>query len=187
MNEDYTGKDSFSRSVMRELFDWVESAMVAVVSVVLIFTFVVRMAGVDGDSMNPTLHHKDRLLITRLFMEPKYRDIVVVTKPNLRGEPLIKRVIATEGQVIDIDFGEGIVYVDGEALDEDDYIAEYTYLKYDQKFPLTVPEGHVFVMGDNRNASWDSRDTSIGAIDERYILGKVIYRVLPYDQMGVPK
>jgi len=79
-----------------------------------------------------------------------------------------------------------VVYVDGEALDEH-YVAEPTYTGYDVEFPQTVPQGHVFVMGDNRNASWDSRTSAVGMVDERYILGKVIYRLMPYTKMGVPK
>jgi len=187
MNEDYTPLDSVCRSVMRELFDWVEASMTAVVCVVLIFTFVARMAGVDGDSMCPTLHNQNRLIITRLFYSPKQDDIVVITKPNFRDEPLIKRIIAVEGQTIDIDFQKGIVYVDGVEKEEGDYVSEPTYLSYDMEFPATVPPGCVFVMGDNRNNSWDSRDKAVGMVDSRYILGRVLYRVLPYNDMGVPK
>jgi len=186
MNEEFYPQESLGKSVMRELFDWVEAGMVAVVAVVLLFTFVARMAGVDGESMLPTLCHNDRLIITRMLYEPARGDIVVVTKPNSRGEPLVKRVIATGGQVVDIDFQQGVVYVDGEALDEH-YVAEPTYTGYDVEFPQTVPQGHVFVMGDNRNASWDSRTSAVGMVDERYILGKVIYRLMPYTKMGVPK
>ncbi len=110
--------------------------------------------------------------------QPSRGDIVVVTKPNSENEPLIKRVIALEGQTVDIDFSKGIVYVDGEALDEP-YVNTPTNLRYDVKFPITVPKGDLFVLGDNRNGSLDSRSSRIGFIDTRYVLGKVYLRIFP--------
>lgn len=98
---------------------------------------------------------------------------------------MVKRVIATEGQTIEIDFDRGRVYVDGELLDEP-YIAEPTHNQLDFQGPQTVPEGCVFVMGDNRNASSDSRRAQIGMVDERLIVGKVLLRVFPFDSIGVP-
>ena len=172
-------------SFASEAYDWVESALNALLTVILIFVFLVRTIGVVGSSMYPTLKDSDILLCSRIGYTAQYGDIVVVTKPNIQNEPLIKRVIATGGQVVEIDFDEGIVKVDGIVLDEP-YINEPTYYPGDLAYPLTVPEGHVFVMGDNRNASWDSRASAVGMVDERYILGRAIYRVMPYDQMGVP-
>ena len=99
------------------------------------------------------------------------------------NEPIIKRIVATEGQRVDIDFVEGIVYVNGEALDEP-YTHTPTNRHYDMEFPLTVPEGHVFVMGDNRNGSYDSRASEIGFVDTRYVLGKAYLRVFPFDALG---
>ncbi|MFV0400628.1 MAG: signal peptidase I [Oscillospiraceae bacterium] len=168
-----------------ELYDWLESAVFAVVCMIMVFTFIGRMVSVDGDSMLPTLHDEDRLISSRLFYEPQRDDIVVITKPNDRSEPLIKRVIATEGETVDIDFELGIITVDGVVLDEP-FIMETTHNRFDMEFPQTVPEGHVFVMGDNRNNSWDSRALAVGMIDERYILGRVLYRVTPFDKMGSP-
>ncbi|MCL2068453.1 MAG: signal peptidase I [Oscillospiraceae bacterium] len=170
----------------REAYDWVESALLAVACMLLIFTFAGRMVGIDGRSMENTLHHADRVVSSRIAYTPAYGDIVVVTMPGIRRDPLIKRVIAVGGQEIDIDFQLGIVYVDGEALDEP-YTKEPTHNWFDMDFPQTVPQGHVFIMGDNRNNSLDSRSTQVGMIDERYILGRVFYRVMPYDQMGVPR
>lgn len=186
MHEEFDPEEAQGFSVKREVYDWVEAGLTAVLCVILLFTFVGRTIGVDGSSMVPTLHDQDRLICSRLFYKAEYGDIVVVTKPNSRNEPLIKRVIATGGQTVDIDFDAGIVYVDGEALDEP-YIAEPTHISFELSFPRTVPEGHVFIMGDNRNASWDSRAAEVGMVDERYILGKVVYRVLPLDSIGVPK
>ncbi len=178
MNEEYE-----PHSWLRELYDLVEAGMFAMVFIVLLFTFVARLAGVDGDSMTPTLHDQDRLLISRLGYEPRPGDIVVITKPNRRDEPLVKRVVATGGQTVYIDFGTGLVLVDN--VEQEGFGP--TNLQYDMQFPQTVPQGHVFVLGDNRNNSWDSRDAGLGMIDERYILGKVLYRVWPYEDMGRPE
>ena len=115
-----------------------------------------------------------------------YGDIVVITEPNYFNEPLIKRVIATGGQIVDIDYGSSTVYVDGVALEEP-YINESFILQNsdDITFPYTVPEGHLFCMGDNRNHSTDSRSTLIGAVDERYILGRAMLRILPFGNSDI--
>ncbi len=172
-----------SQSAAVELYEWFHAAVYAVVCVVLIFTFFLRTAQVSGKSMLDTLQDQDRLMISRFFYTPRRGDIVVITKPNLDNEPLIKRIVATGGQTVDIDFEYGIVYVDGKALDEP-YIKEPTNLKLDVQFPVTIPEGSIFVMGDNRNHSRDSRDSSIFTVDERYILGKVILRIMPFAGFG---
>lgn len=186
-SEEYIPKERRSSAIVREIFDWLESGITAVLWVVLVFTFGVRMMGVIGQSMEPSLQNGDRLLATRLYERLEYGDIVVITKPNSRNEPLIKRVIATEGQVVDIDNSTGDVYIDGTCLEEL-YIGEKIRpgAQYDVDFPQEVPTGHVFVMGDNRNNSWDSRSAEIGVIDERWITGKVIYRVWPYESFGRP-
>lgn len=174
-----------SSSPKYEIYDWVESVVFAVVCMILIFTFFGRNISVQGDSMLPTLHNEDRLIVSRFLYTPEYGDIVVVTQPNNRNEPLIKRVIATEGQEVDIDFTKGIVYVNGIPLDEP-YTMAPTTSQYDVVFPQIVPEGKVFIMGDNRNDSWDSRDAGVGMVDERYILGRVLYRMLPWSNRGQP-
>jgi signal peptidase I len=112
-------------------------------------------------------------------------DIVVATKPYSGGEPIIKRVIATGGQTVNINFDLGVVFVDGEMIEET-YVNTPTNVSYDMEFPVTVPEGSVFCLGDNRNHSYDSRATEIGMIDERYILGKVLLRVFPFGSFGNP-
>lgn len=165
-----------------------ESGLTAVMCVVLLFTFAGRMVGVVGESMLPTLEDKDRLICTRLYGELEAGDIVIVTKPNDMNEPLIKRVIATGGQTIDIDSETGYVYVNAKRIYEDDYILEGIIpgTEFETEFPQVVPLGHVFVMGDNRNNSRDSRFASVGMVDERYILGRVVYRVWPSDRFGDP-
>ena len=165
----------------RDLYEWVQSLVGSVLVVVAIFTFVIRMMGVDGHSMLNTLQHGDRLLVVNsmLYHDYKYGDIVIIQKGSFAGgEPIVKRVIAVEGQTVDIDFTEGIVYVDGEALEED-YIREPTYTAEGTEFPLTVPEGSIFVMGDNRNGSSDSRDYRLGTVDTRYVIGKAAFLIFP--------
>ena len=165
----------------RDLYEWVQSLVGSVLVVVAIFTFVIRMMGVDGHSMLNTLQHGDRLLVVNsmLYHDYKYGDIVILRKNGVfDDDPIVKRVIAVEGQTVDIDFTEGIVYVDGEALEED-YIREPTYTAEGTEFPLTVPEGAIFVMGDNRNGSSDSRDYRLGTVDTRYVIGKATFLIFP--------
>ena len=165
----------------RDLYEWVQSLVGSVLVVVAFFTFVIRMMGVDGHSMLNTLQHGDRLLVVNsmLYHDYKYGDIVILRKNGVfDDDPIVKRVIAVEGQTVDIDFAEGIVYVDGEALEED-YIREPTYTAEGTEFPLTVPEGSIFVMGDNRNGSSDSRDYRLGTVDTRYVIGKAAFLIFP--------
>lgn len=164
----------------RDLYEWVQALVCSVLAVVLLFTFVIRLIGVDGHSMVPTLQDRDRLLVLNslLYDDYQYGDIVVLRKNTFLDDPIVKRVIATEGQTVDIDFSTGTVWVDGEQLEED-YINEKTYLEEGTEFPLTVPEGSVFVMGDNRNHSSDSRDSRLGTVDCRYIIGKAVFLAFP--------
>lgn len=172
-------------NLKREVFEWLETIAFSLVAVVLIFTFVFRIVGVDGDSMMNTLHDKDRLIITHLFYQPKQGDIIIITQPNSVNKPLVKRIVALGGQTVDIDTDRGLVYVDGEVIDEPYILEPTTYMPPSSvEFPYTVPEGKVFVMGDNRNNSLDSRSTGVGPIDERYILGKAVFRIYPFDSIG---
>lgn len=158
--------------------------MLAVVMVLLMLFF--RIIVVDGPSMERTLLNGDyMLLISNLFyQEPQPGDVVVVSKQAYdNGKPIVKRVIATEGQEVDIDFDEGIVYVDGAPLEEP-YTKTLTTLKEGNTFPQTVEPGCVFIMGDNRNNSKDSRSPQIGQVDEREIVGKVIFLIFPGTGMG---
>lgn len=161
-------------------YEFVSVLLSAALIILIIFCFFARLAGVVGNSMNPTLENGNWVVMSQLgaSYEPEYGDIVVISQPNALDEVIIKRVIATGGQTIDIDFEKGIVYVDGQKLEEP-YILEPTYLEYNDgvQFPLTVPEGYVFVMGDNRNDSTDSRSSLIGLIRNEYILGKVVCSV----------
>ena len=164
----------------KDFYEWVQALVCSVLVVVMLFTFVIRMIGVDGHSMVPTLQDGDRLLVlnSMLYDDYKYGDIVVLRKSSFLSEPIVKRVIATEGQTVDIDFEAGIVYVDGEALEED-YTRESTRTPEGLDFPITVPEGHLFVLGDNRNNSSDSRHPDLGAVDTRYIIGRALVLAFP--------
>lgn len=163
------------------LYDWVQALVCSVAAVVLIFTFAVRIVGVSGQSMRETLQHGDKLLVVNGYLCGEYRqgDIVIFQRPDFEdGELIVKRVIATAGQTVDIDFGAGVVYVDGEALEEP-YTREPTWLDEGLEFPVTVPEGCVFLMGDNRNDSKDSRYADLGPVDTRHIIGRAVMIALP--------
>lgn len=161
-------------------YEWIRALLGVAVSVILVFTFAVRIVSVSGESMREILQDGDRLLVLNsiLYDDYQYGDIVVLRKESFLAEPIVKRVIATGGQTVDIDFETGSVYVDGELLKED-YINELTFLEEGTEFPLTVPEGSIFVMGDNRNNSNDSRDYRLGTVDTRYVIGKAVFLAFP--------
>ena len=164
----------------QDAYEWVQALVCSVLTVVMIFTFAVRLIGVDGHSMVPTLQHADRLVVLSPILYHDYTagDIVVLRKESVSTEPIVKRVIAVEGQTVDIDFSAGSVTVDGVELDEP-YINELTFTDEGTEFPLTLGEGEIFVMGDNRNHSTDSRDTRIGPVDTRYVVGRAVALALP--------
>ena len=167
-----------------ELFEWLQLFLGCVVAAVVLFNCVARLTRVDGGSMDNTLQDGEIMLIWSLGYTPAQGDIVVLNKTSviLSGwtEPraIVKRVIAVGGQTVDIDYAAGVVYVDGKRLHED-YINEPTYTAEGTEFPLTVPEGSVFVMGDNRNHSNDSRDARLGTVDTRYLLGRAVLVAFP--------
>ncbi len=167
----------------KETYDWIQCLLVALIICVLLFMFCVRVIDVIGTSMYPTLNNSEKMLVSGLFYKPKVGDIVVFKKDEYDpNKALVKRVIAVEGQEINMDFENGIVYIDGVAIAED-FISEPTYNKLDFIGPKTVPEGCVFVMGDNRNASIDSRKKEIGMLDTRLILGRAYYVIYPLSSL----
>ncbi len=189
-------------NAQKEFFDWLDVITVALVLVVLVFTFVFRVATIDGNSMLNTFHNGEKVVISNAFYTPKYGDVVVISrnynsepdKTEHNSQPIIKRVIATEGQTVSIDFQNGIVYVDGKQLVEK-YTATPTNNPVDVKNAkelekgVKVPENCVFVLGDNRNNSSDSRDSNLGnrgdgMVDTKFILGKVRLRIFPFSKFG---
>lgn len=181
-------------SIKKEIIDGLSAVASALIIVVILFGFVFRIAVISGDSMKNTLFDKEIVIITNFNYTPKYGDIVVISRnaentpesAQRDNGPIIKRVIATENQEVDIDFEKGIVYVDKVALVED-YISTPTHRQDDIEFPVTVPKGCVFVLGDNREVSLDSRDSRIGKngmVDTRYILGEAVLRVFPFNKFG---
>ena len=173
-----------------DLFYWLNALTTALVSLVLVFTFIGRLTRVQGESMTNTLQDQQLLLVWSLGYEPKQGDIVVLNKTtveHLGGVAIVKRVIATGGQTVDIDYESNSVYVDGVLLDEP-YIREpmddVTSDPNRTQTHFEVPEGEIFVMGDNRNNSDDSRDNLIGPIDEDYVLGKAFFSIFPFSKFG---
>ena len=165
----------------RELYETVKALVGVVVAVTLVFTFALRVFNVSGGSMRHTLQNGDKLLVVNrpLCGDIGQGDIVILAKKSFRdGEPIVKRVIAAGGQTVDIDFSEGVVYVDGQALSEP-YTREPTYQEEGLEFPVTLGENEVIVMGDNRNDSSDSRHSDIGCVDLRNVMGKAVALLIP--------
>ena len=165
-----------------ELFGWLQAVVSALVIIVLVFVFVVRIIGVIGPSMEPTLIEGDRvLLFDATWTKIDVGDVIVVQQRSYSDSPIVKRVIAKGGQTVDIDFNAGIVYVDGEVSD---YVDVPTTRRYDVTFPIVVDEGKLFVLGDNRDESIDSRYSPVGLIDERSVLGEVAMVIFPLSRFG---
>ena len=175
-------ESSWKKSVVLYIQDLVYMLM----GIFLVFLLLFRVIVVSGDSMYSTLLDGDYLLLLGnvFYQEPEYGDIIVISKESFdNGSPIVKRVIATEGQTVDIDFEKGIVYVDDVALDEP-YINSLTTMNEGNRFPLTVEDNCIFVLGDNRGVSRDSRDPVIGQVDKREILGKAIFLMIPGTSHG---
>lgn len=198
-NAEVTTEAKKSGKSFKEIFDWVDTIVVALVAVVIIFSLFFRVATIVGPSMQNTLFAGEKVIISDLFYEPEYGDIIVVsrnvgnsvTETASGTEPIIKRVIATEGQWVDIDFDKGEVYVGPDLSNmtklEEPYTKTPTNRRYDLDFPIYVEEGYVFILGDNRNDSLDSRSSTIGndgLVDKRYIIGKAVFRIWPFDVIG---
>ena len=172
----------------KDLVLYLHDVIYYLIAICIVFLLVFRIVVVSGTSMNMTLMDGDCLLLLSnlIYTEPERGDIVVLSKESFDdGAPIVKRVIATEGQIVDFDFENGIVYVDGLPLEED-YIHELTITNGGMQYPLIVEDGCVFVMGDNRNNSRDSRFLEIGLVDKREIVGKAVFLFLPgtnYDQV----
>ncbi len=201
----FSKKPKEKKTPVREVFDWVEIIALSLSFVLLMFSYVARQARVEGGSMRETFHDGESIIISNMFYKPKQNDIVVFQVPNspLTQEPIIKRVIAVAGQTVYIDFEKWAVYVyDDASLTVDQVLAtvhpldepyieamrgtmdSHTVMNGKNSYggytyPLTIEKGKLFCMGDNRNGSTDSRWTILGPVDERYVLGKVLFRIYP--------
>lgn len=179
----------------KEIFEWLDAVVISVIAVILLFTFIFRTVGIKGESMEDTLFENDHVVISNLFYSPKQGDIVVISRnySNLNGDtnaddsPIIKRVIAVAGQDVTIDPSTGKVMVDDMVLSEK-YIKEGGITTWGdgstEPKTITVEEGKIFVMGDNREDSLDSRYAQIGQVDTRYVLGRAIFRIYPFSAIG---
>ena len=179
------GNQRSTGEINREVYEWVEAVVFSLAAVVMLFTFIFRIVGIDGTSMLNTLQDKDRIVISILNYQPKRGDIVVLSTKAV-DKPIIKRIIALSGQTVDINYITHTVYVDG-VVQNELFIKDPTAFQglNPVKMPVTVPKNNVFVMGDNRNDSLDSRSGEIGMIDTRYILGKAVFRIFPVKSAGI--
>lgn len=176
-----------------EWFYWLQTLVTAIVCIVLVFTFLGRITRVVGSSMDPTLENGELLFVWSLGYEPQQGDIVIANKTTaesvelLHGDAIVKRVIATGGQTVEIDYDGNVVYVDGQPLEEDYTLEEMHWLGDPgmQETYFEVPEGSVFLMGDNRNGSTDSRHEMLGCVDADYLLGKAVFVLFPFNKLGL--
>lgn len=171
----------------RDCYDWLQMLTFVLVGVVLVFTFLGMVIGVSGTSMYPTLHHQDIMVIQRVGYTPAQGDVVVLRKDSFLEEAIVKRVIAVAGQEVEIDYDANTVYVDGVALDEpyinqedEDVMVERSGMVYRE---FTVPKGCIFVMGDNRNGSTDSRHSGVGSVHRDCLLGRAVAVIWPLDRL----
>ena len=191
-------KSSIGNKIIVAMLEYVEILVFSLSLVLIIFSFCVRLCEVKGDSMNMTLIDKEKLLISNVLYAPEYGDIIVFHQTGYLNEPVVKRVIAVGGETIDMNFETMEVTITDKngnkrILDEDYAYydpSERAQKKYkahptDQMFPLYVPEGYLFVMGDNRYNSLDSRFGEVSLVDERRVLGKVIFRITPFSKLGM--
>ena len=178
--EDNKKKKSKKDKSKMNIFDILEPIVAALLVITVIFTLFFRVVNVSGPSMMPTLNDGDKIIISARGYKPAVGDIVVLSGASGTRETIVKRIIALGGDKVDINFTTGIVTVNGV---EEEYAKELTLQQFDIAFPITVPEGCVFVLGDNRSDSLDSRSTEIGCIDERYIIGKVVFGISPFGKV----
>ena len=164
------------------VFDWTKSIVTIMFIMLFILTFFFRIVNVDGDSMKNTLLNDEKLIVTSFMYTPADGDIVVISHGQHLDEPIVKRVIATEGETLKIDFDKQKVYVNDKLIDEPYNSSEI--VRGDSVIPEIIPEGKIFVMGDNRAISNDSRFNQVGLIDVKDVIGKAQFRILPLDKIG---
>lgn len=191
-SDDFTNINNNNLKLKNLFIDIFDIIVKSLIIILILTTFVVKICTVVGGSMENSLHDKEQLIISNLFYEPKENDVIVFHQTGSFNEPIVKRVIATGGKWVKIDFDNALLYVsDDSTFDESDIVDESSYIhltgdQYDMMgtYSVYVPDGYLFVMGDNRNHSADSRNESIGLVDERTVLGKVIFRFSPLNKFG---
>ena len=189
-NIENTAVGAENKGVVREIFEWVMCIVIAVAVAMFIKTFIMTVAKVDGESMLDTLHDQERLIAWKLGYEPENNDVIIFQPKESTPQNrkfFVKRVIATENQTVEINYDENAVYVDGVKIDEPYIYEEMLDISFGSTDYWVVPEDHVFVMGDNRNNSRDSRSDSVGFVDCDSIEGKVVFRFWPLNKMGIVK
>ena len=172
---------------VRPCYEWMDALIIAVIVLVLTLSFFLRIVNVSGTSMQPNLNTNDKVLLTSIAVQPQYGDVIVAEHSTKSGEPIIKRVIAISGQTVNIDSANGTVLVNGAVLNESGYLSaqvKTTLEDANVKFPVTVPAGKLFVLGDNRAVSLDSRSSEIGLIDMKNVLGKANLVLFPFSHFG---
>lgn len=178
-------EENTKRTLSKTVVEFISVIATSIVAIMLIFTFAFRIVGVSGPSMMNTLINGDWLIVSAFITEPERGDIVIITQPNSFNEPIVKRVIAVGGDTIDIDFDKATVSINGKVINEPYLGSPTTDDEHAWQYPLTLKEGQVFVMGDNRQHSSDSRSPDIGLIDENYILGQVLLRFSPISEFKI--
>ncbi len=178
-----TEKEEITKTAFSSFFHWVSGIVAVLFVIFLVIMLFFRPVTVGGDSMEPTLRNGDRLFVYSFMYEPANGDVIVARSPDGADLPVIKRVIAKEGQVVELDYEKGTLTVDGTVIDEN-YISGMSKVPVNEiEYPYTVPEGHIFVMGDNRDESRDSRHKTFGCIDENTVAGKAVFRFYPFSSM----
>ena len=178
-----TEKEEIAKTALSSFFHWMSGIVAVLFVIFLVVMLFFRPVTVSGPSMEPTLHNGDRLFVYSFMYEPENGDVIVARSPDGADMPVIKRVIAKEGQVVEVDYENGTVTVDGVVLEEN-YISGMSKVPQNEiEYPYTVPEDRIFVMGDYRDESRDSRHKTFGCIDENTVAGKAVFRFYPFSSM----
>ena len=178
-----TEKEEIAKTALSSFFHWMSGIVAVLFVIFLVVMLFFRPVTVSGPSMEPTLHDGDRLFVYSFMYEPENGDVIVARSPDGADMPVIKRVIAKEGQVVEIDYENGTVTVDGVVLEEN-YISGMSKVPQNEiEYPYTVPADRIFVMGDYRDESRDSRHKTFGCIDENTVAGKAVFRFYPFSSM----